>query len=320
MAKIMQNMFRTTQNIFDFKGIPASNERYGIHQYPAMLHYMLVRSLLKKYDGVVYDPFCGSGVVITEAIKQNRKVYGTDINPLALLIAKVRSSNYDVDQLQNTFQQLKDNYNNLRPEIPAVKNLEYWFKPQVINDLGKIRTFITQITDDKIREFFLVVFSETVRKVSNNKSGEFKRFRLNDEKLKVYKPDALNTFVQLFKEYVEIVQKYKIPDGQFYLYLHDTRKPMPFDEKIDLVITSPPYGDSRTTVAYGQFSSFSLDWIKGLNPFGDADLSLDKESLGGKKVDYISLPSKKLNTVLEKIQSKTPVRLKKFIVSFMICI
>lgn len=31
--------------------------------------------------------------------------------------------------------------------------------------------------------------------------------------------------------------------------------------KFDLMITSPPYGDSRTTVAYGQFSRLSLQWL-----------------------------------------------------------
>ncbi len=29
----------------------------------------------------------------------------------------------------------------------------------------------------------------------------------------------------------------------------------------DLVITSPPYGDSQTTVAYGQFSRLSAEWL-----------------------------------------------------------
>ena len=29
----------------------------------------------------------------------------------------------------------------------------------------------------------------------------------------------------------------------------------------DLILTSPPYGDSQTTVAYGQFSRLSADWI-----------------------------------------------------------
>lgn len=29
----------------------------------------------------------------------------------------------------------------------------------------------------------------------------------------------------------------------------------------DVVLTSPPYGDSKTTVAYGQFSMFSNEWM-----------------------------------------------------------
>ncbi|MDR1087595.1 MAG: hypothetical protein LBL16_05145 [Endomicrobium sp.] len=30
---------------------------------------------------------------------------------------------------------------------------------------------------------------------------------------------------------------------------------------LDVVLTSPPYGDSRTTVAYGQFSTLSNEWL-----------------------------------------------------------
>ena len=33
------------------------------------------------------------------------------------------------------------------------------------------------------------------------------------------------------------------------------------DLSIYLVITSPPYGDSRTTVAYGEYSRLSLQWL-----------------------------------------------------------
>jgi hypothetical protein len=35
----------------------------------------------------------------------------------------------------------------------------------------------------------------------------------------------------------------------------------PRDEYFDIVLTSPPYGDSRTTVAYGQFSALSNEWL-----------------------------------------------------------
>ena len=46
----------------------------------------------------------------------------------------------------------------------------------------------------------------------------------------------------------------------------------------DLIITSPPYGDSQTTVAYGQFSRLSADWI-GL----DNSRKVDRISIGGTK-------------------------------------
>ena len=35
--------------------------------------------------------------------------------------------------------------------------------------------------------------------------------------------------------------------------------------KYDLVVTSPPYGDSGTTVAYGQYTSFGSEWVNGID-------------------------------------------------------
>lgn len=52
-----------------------------------------------------------------------------------------------------------------------------------------------------------------------------------------------------------------------------------FDRSFDLVLTSPPYGDSRTTVAYGQFSRLSLRWL-GIDEY------VDRTSLGGKAKKY----------------------------------
>ncbi|WP_213997000.1 DNA methyltransferase [Tepidanaerobacter syntrophicus] len=308
------NIVRHRYDLYDYKGIPASDRRYSIHQYPAMLHYMLVRELLIKYSTdstIVYDPFCGSGVTITESILQKRKVLGSDINPLGLLITNVRSSNYEQEELLKIYNDFNLNYDGLIPDIPEIKNIDYWFKPQVINDLGKIRKYVSQISNIALKEFVLVVFSETARRVSNNRNGEFKRFRLDESSLNNYNPDTINTFKKIFIEYMNILTDNPIPDTDFALYLHDVRQPLPFNEKVDLVITSPPYGDSRTTVAYGQFSSFALDWIYGLNPFGDANLSLDKLSLGGKNVDdVLTLPSGTLNTTLNKIYDKNPQRAK----------
>ncbi|MDI6788165.1 MAG: hypothetical protein QME51_07325, partial [Planctomycetota bacterium] len=50
------------------------------------------------------------------------------------------------------------------------------------------------------------------------------------------------------------------------------------NNSVDFIITSPPYGDSRTTVAYGQFSRLSSQWLD-LLPAHIKDL--DKELMGG---------------------------------------
>ncbi len=291
---------------YDYRGHSASVERHSIHTYPAMLHYLMVRDLIGKYtktDSLIYDPFCGSGVSLVEALNAGRSVYGTDINPLALLIAHVRSSNYDECSLLKTFNSLQHQFNSLPLDVPKVKNMDFWFKGNVVENLGKIRHFITQIQDENVKRFFLCVFSETVRKVSNNRNSEFKRYRIRD--IANYNPDTMAIFENTFRLFTRTVITDPITNSNFKLYLHDIRTPVPFDEKVDLVITSPPYGDSRTTVAYGQFSSFSLDWIRGLNPFGDADLSLDRLCLGGKMTNNNDfLPSEVLYKTLESIADR----------------
>jgi len=311
---------------FDFKEYRASEGRHSIHDYPAMLHYLLVNYFIENYsseNSLIYDPFCGSGVSIVEGLKLNRKAIGTDINPLALLIADVRASNFNTESLREYLSMFKNSWSKLSPDIPEVKNINYWFKDYVIRDLGKIRSFLKAIENKKILKFFLVVFSQTVRNVSNNRNGEFKRYRLSEDKLKDFNPDVFKTFVELAESYIDLIKKEPIESQEYSLFLHDVRKEMPV-KNVDLIITSPPYGDSKTTVAYGQFSSFSFDWLKGLNPYGDSDLKLDSFCLGGKKVkEQVALPSDNLYRALyeiEKIDNKRALEVYSFFYDYYLSI
>ena len=77
------------------------------------------------------------------------------------------------------------------------------------------------------------------------------------------------------------------------------------DNSVDLVITSPPYGDSRTTVAYGEYSRLSLQWL-GLYDLSEKEImGIDTTLMGGKKFrngfEY-SIPSKTLRASLDKIK------------------
>ena len=71
--------------------------------------------------------------------------------------------------------------------------------------------------------------------------------------------------------------------------------------KYDVVLTSPPYGDSRTTVAYGQFSRLSNEWIGFPN-----SRKVDSQLMGGKKIKtlynngVLSSSIKKINNIDQK--------------------
>jgi len=296
----------------DFLSVRAGEGRHSVHEYPAMFHYRLASWLishLSKEGNRVYDPFCGSGVTLVEAIRQGREAVGTDINPLALLIADVRALNVEVEEVSRELEGLVRQWEFLKPDVPEVKNVDYWFKDYVIEELGKLRSFIKRVEDERLKKFFLVVFSKTVRSSSNNRKGEFKRFRLPEEKLKAFSPEPLSTFLETARDYAKALCAQPLK-GRAKLYRLDVREKVPVGG-VDLVITSPPYGDSRTTVAYGQFSSFSLEWMGELNPYGSAGLWLDREGLGGKKREIVEgLPSFYLYKALELIGQKDEKRAK----------
>jgi len=70
----------------------------------------------------------------------------------------------------------------------------------------------------------------------------------------------------------------------------------------DCIITSPPYGDSRTTVAYGQFSRLSAQWIDIFENPNKAS-GVDNELLGGRATKDLvhNLKSTYLDQSLSKI-------------------
>ena len=64
---------------------------HGFHAYPARTHPVTARLLIEDFappGGVVLDPFCGSGTVLVEAMLAGRSAIGTDLNPIAIMLAR----------------------------------------------------------------------------------------------------------------------------------------------------------------------------------------------------------------------------------------
>ncbi len=314
MAYCLEVMKKPENKIIDYSwNFEKEDTKYcthGIYKYPAMMVAPIVRRLMEEYavlgESIILDPFCGSGSVLVESVLHNCESYGIDINPLALLLAKVKTTPIDSNLLIEEYRKFIEfrNKNTHKLEVPNFYNIDFWFKPDVIKKLSIIKRWIIEIENEDISDFFKLVFAETVRRTSNTRKDEFKLYRLPEKQLASHNPDVYITFEKVFNHNVLKMEKFfracpPNPKKPHILY-EDSRIETSIPSNIiDLIITSPPYGDSKTTVAYGQFSRLSLQWLG----FDKIATSIDKISLGGEvsKNNEIKLQSPFLETIISQI-------------------
>ncbi len=198
---------RTVKEDLSFRGIQLTSGRHKIHKYPAMLHPNLVDFLIDNYankNDIVFDPFCGSGVTLLQSSIKQHKSIGFDINPLSLLISKVKNTNFDIQKLKNEFNDLKNNIvSGNNTDIPDINNIDYWYKESVIDDLGKIR-FVLKNNHYIYSDFFIVCFAYTCRDQSLTRNGEFKRYRIQKEKINHIANNVFGRFFQHIEDIIDI--------------------------------------------------------------------------------------------------------------------
>ncbi|MEK7532126.1 MAG: transcriptional repressor LexA, partial [Patescibacteria group bacterium] len=306
---------------WDYRGENTKTYTHGIHTYPAMFIPQVARRLLETYSkegDTICDIFCGSGTALVESNVLNRNAYGIDLNPLAIFLAKAKTTPINPQKLTKEYFSLLGRLEKIKDsEIkkPEFKNLDFWFKEKAIIKLARLKKAIQETEDKAIRNFLMVAFSEIVRYASNTKTGEFKLVRIKGEKSEKHDPDVLGIFRK--KAEANIVRM-----GEFYkdterdawtkIIFGDSSKNNGIkDNSIDCIITSPPYGDSRTTVAYGQFSRLSSQWIDIFDDPNKAS-GVDNELLGGRATKTLShvLSSDYLNDSLDKIAKRDESRAK----------
>ena len=306
----------TTRVVSDWDYRTANTKEYthGIHSYPAMMIPQVARRLIREYGydgGVLFDPYCGTGTTLVEGILAGNASVGTDLNPLARLIAKVKTTPLDLDRLDLEIENFiafgidATSSSDAVFELPNIPNVDYWFSPSVQRELVMIRDYIAQINDVCIADFFRVGYSLTIRKVSWTKNSEFKLVRIPREQMVEHNPDVFSTMVDQLSSNKEamVALMHSLRDRLPRCAIHNfnTVAGIPGDlidnGSVDLVVTSPPYGDSKTTVAYGQFSRLSSQWLGYENAS-----RVDNELMGGKKLaSVVSFGYKALDDVIDGI-------------------
>lgn len=274
-----------------------------LYQYPAMMVPRLQREILEvctswaQTAGTVYDPFLGSGTVLTEAMLQGLDFIGGDINPLAILISRARAEAIDGAVAAEASQAILAKADDVRP-VPRhiFPGREKWFTPQVARGLDSLRYAIVECRNPRVRRFMWVALAETVRQVSNSRTSTVK-LHIRPASEIARRPDPALVFSRITDRNAAILDRFRAEldrkghlrrgryAGQINIHVSDVRSRR--DLSADLIVTSPPYGDGHSTVPYGQASYLQLSWIAsadiGRHP---ADVlastrQLDFRSLGG---------------------------------------
>ncbi|HPD05096.1 MAG TPA: DNA methyltransferase [Spirochaetota bacterium] len=307
------------EDSWDFKNANTKEYTHCFHSYPAMMIPQVARRIIEIYGEnatLLFDPYCGTGTSLVEANLKGINAIGTDLNPLARLIAQAKTTKIDSKVLDKYLYDFtnylfsksfkEEDYSTIT--LPCITNIDIWFSKSVQYKLAIIFNYIIQKIDNVfIQNFFKVAFSETIRETSNTKNGEFKLVR--DKKL--IKNEDLDVFGiilgKLSRNKEGLINFIKVcPQNVVsHIYSFNTVLSIPYDlvpqESVDIVVTSPPYGDSRTTVAYGQFSRFANEWLG----FHNAN-KIDNLLMGGRKnnVNNFKFNNDLLNDVITAISNK----------------
>lgn len=243
------------------------NKKEPIHRwYPFVEGYSkdFINSILNEMNRsnlVCLEPFSGSGTTSLELQNNNIPCYAFEINPLMYNIAKVKlENNYDLKELEfwHNFIQKKRIISNINLETEFSTLYEgeektKWNYNEVVGKaIQKLNISINQIKEEKYKDLFLVVLASILLDVSNlYRNGKCLSYKKNWKEITFLEIDVFKKFDDKINKEIKVdIQNIKksTQNNKDLLFNEDSRigiEKRILDNSIDLVITSPPYLNSR---------------------------------------------------------------------------
>jgi len=285
---------------------------HGYYTYPAKFIPQLASRLINEYSkegDIIIDPFMGSGTTVVEAIINNRIGIGTDINEIAYLIAKVKTTTINIANISQEFNniefslqdRLNGNYDHFLEKankiVPKNDRIAYWFLPKQKDKLSIIFARILEIKDDDIRNFFLIGFAQILKSCSIWLQKSVKPTRDQNKKLVEPLTAFINQTKKMIKKHSEFerILNYEIKqntDKYRIVECSDSRNLPCGDNKASLIVTSPPYVTSYEYADLHQLPSLWFGYLSELAEFrkkfiGSAYKSKEKSELNSSLAEEI---------------------------------
>ncbi len=178
---LQQKLVALLSRDLDFHDQGSGYASHNFHSFPAkfppQLPYKFITALTNPGD-VVLDPMMGSGTTVLEAFLSGRYAIGIDIDPLAVLISKVKVTPSDVLQIiplgESIAQQaslavsVKEKRAQLeralenRWDAKTTQFIDYWFARETQLELLALVQQIEGISDMPAKAFFELALSAII--------------------------------------------------------------------------------------------------------------------------------------------------------------
>ena len=261
-----------------------ARRHFGVHGYFTKQSWDVVQSYIRNFtkpNDIVLDPFGGSGITAVEALMTNRKGIHIDINPLSVFLVKSLLIPTNLQKLQESFEDIKDEYlnnvpkttddykealakypypkGNVLPKGSDVETIEHLFSQRQLSQLAYLRHLIRKVKSPDIKNTLLLIFSTTITKINrtyhhSTYAGEnagdcsafrYYRFRIAPEEVNL---DTFATFEGKFKNIIAakkeispVINQQTVQNAQIYKGTATNLEKIE-NESVDYIYTDPPYG------------------------------------------------------------------------------
>ena len=158
LVNFKKNKNYAKHNWFDYK-----------HGFSEDLVKKIISSSKINYNDIILDPFCGVGTTNLVSQSLGIRSFGYDINPIALLAARVKTSYYSENDIKKIIFYLKIIKNKTISFSPKSNLIKSSYNQKVLTSLDEIYQNIFKIKNTKQKEFLMLGYLSIIETLSNRK-------------------------------------------------------------------------------------------------------------------------------------------------------
>ena len=238
-----------------------------IHPFPARMAPEVARQSIDMVPrgGAVLDPMCGSGTVVRAAVEAGLQCTGSDIDPLAVLMARVWTTPLDASQIHADAADLVGAAKALpagaverTTDSETGRFISYWFAPQQESELARLATALHQHREETSNAL-AVALSRII--VSKEMMASLARDTSHSRPHKVAASNDFDVYAGFRRSAAQMAARLQpeLIRGQADIRSGDARTLEDVgDDCIDLVVTSPPY---LNAIDYLRGHRLALVWL-----------------------------------------------------------